>query len=87
MGRTLPTYRQVLENLIAEWNLFKKALRKEEKKIFEDLMAKARRHASAAGYNPRMNPMESFFMSILLEMEKELNELKKRLELYERMDN
>ena len=87
MGRTLPTYRQLLEVIISEWNVFKKALRKEDRKAFEALMAKARKHASAAGYNTRVNPMESFFMSIILEMEKELDDIKKRFERYERLDN
>jgi hypothetical protein len=85
MGRTLPTYRQVLENIILEWNRYRRALRKEDRALFEELMEKARKHASAAGYGVRVNPMESFFMSIILEIEKELKEIKKKCEKHEGM--
>lgn len=42
-------------------------------------MDKARCLASAAGYDPRLDPMESVFMSILVELEKEIEELKERI--------
>jgi flagellar biosynthesis/type III secretory pathway protein FliH len=77
----------MLNRIVNDWNLFRHALRKEDREAFEELMAKARKHASAAGYDARVNPMESFFMSIILEMEKELEELKARFEEHAGMDN
>lgn len=85
MGRTLPTYRQILEGIIVEWNRYKRALRKEDRELFEELMEKARKHASAAGYDARVNPMESFFMSIILEIEKEMKEIRRKFEKHEGM--
>jgi hypothetical protein len=79
LGRTVPTYRNVLENLIREWQEFKRALRKEDREVFDRLIEKARLHASAASYEARLDPMESMFMSILLEQEKEIQELKEKL--------
>jgi hypothetical protein len=35
---------------------------------------------SAAGYDPRLDPMESVVMSILVELEKEIEELRKKVE-------
>jgi hypothetical protein len=79
VGRTVPTYRTVLEALISGRQDFRKALRKEDPASFDRLMDKARGLASAAGYDPRLDPMESVFMSILVELEKEIEELEKRI--------
>ena len=80
MGRTVRTYRTVLEDMIDEWSGFRKALRKEDQVAFDRLMERARMHASAASYDTRTDPVESLFMSILLEQEKEIAELRKKLE-------
>lgn len=79
VGRTVPTYRTVLENLVEEWQGFRRALRREDQEAFDRLMEKARMHASAASYAARTDPMESLIISILLEQEKELVELKKKI--------
>jgi hypothetical protein len=71
MGRTVPTYRTVLEALISDWQGFRKALRKEDQVASDRLMDKARGLASAAGYDPRLDPMESVVISILVELEKQ----------------
>ncbi|HDS44902.1 MAG TPA: hypothetical protein ENN68_02200 [Methanomicrobia archaeon] len=79
MGRTVRTYRTVLEELIADWERFRKALRKEDREAFDRLMAKARTHASAASYDARVDPSESLFMSILVELERELEALRAKV--------
>jgi len=86
MGRTVRTYRTVLEELIADWKAFRKALRKQDREAFDRLMEKARTHASAASYDPRLDPMESVFMSILVALEKEIEELRKKVEELEKRD-
>ncbi len=83
MGRTVRSYRTVLEDMIGDWQSFRKALRKEDQEAFDRLMERARQHASAASYETRSDPLESLFMAILLEQEKELAELRKRLEALE----
>jgi len=47
----------VLEALIKDWQGFWKVLRKEDREAFDRLMDKARGLASAAGYDPRTDPM------------------------------
>jgi len=79
MGRTVRTYRTVLEELIADWERFRKALRKEDREAFDRLMEKARTHASAASYDARVDPSESLFMSILVELERELDALRAKV--------
>lgn len=80
MGRTVQTYRNTLESLVLEWGDFRKALRKKDRESFDRLMEKARSHSSASGYALRLNPMESLFMSILLEQEKDIEDLRRMLE-------
>jgi hypothetical protein len=77
MGRTLPTYRNVVEEIVADWDGFRRALRAEDRDKFDAMMLKARGHASAGGFDVRIDPTESVFISILLENEKKLAELRK----------
>jgi len=78
-GRTVPTYRLALEAMTQQWNDFRRALRKGDREAFDELMNKARMHASAATYAISMDPTESAMMSMLLEHEKELARLRKRI--------
>ncbi len=41
-------------------------------------------HASAASYDARVDPVESLFMSILVEQEKEIEALRKKIEELEK---
>ncbi len=85
IGKSVPTYREELDKIISEWSKFKKALRKEERKYFMELMKNAKRHTSAAQYQANPDPMESLIISILLEHQKTLARLKRKLK-DERMD-
>ena len=80
MGRTVPTFRRVIEAFGIEWNDFKKTLRTIDKEAFESLLNHARKHA-AAGHNfPHPCPFEPIVISILLEHEKTLCLLRDQLE-------
>ena len=78
MGRTVPTFRMVLESEIDEWLSFRRALRRHDKIAFDTMMIEARRHASACSNAVRLNPTEALLMAIVLEHEKELAELRKK---------
>lgn len=78
-GRTVPTYRLALESMAQQWNDFRRALRKEDREAFDSLVNKARMHASASTYAISLDPSESAVLSMLLEHEKALLELRKRL--------
>ena len=79
MGRTIPTFRLLLESMISGWGKYKRALRPKDREVFEVLMNKARLHTSACSYASRVSPMESVFMSIMLELQKEVETLKDRI--------
>ena len=76
MGRTVPTFRNMIELFGFEWNDFKRALRYNDKETFEELLNHARKHASASSNMINPNPFEPIVMSILIEHEKKLRELR-----------
>ena len=80
MGRTIPSYRMILEKEIERWNGFVRALRADDRAAFEELMNTCRRYASAAGAATRPIITEAMFMSILLSHQKMLREIKEALE-------
>lgn len=80
MGRTIPTYRLHLESILNDWMDYRRALREKDREIFDRLLNRARQHASAASYSAHLDPTALAFLSILLEMEKELETLRTRRE-------
>ncbi len=79
MGRTASTYRILTESEIGKWNEFRKALRKKDRETFDELMKKVRNHASATSYMAPLDIFDCMSMAILLEHEKEIAELKKKV--------
>ena len=80
MGRTIPTYRLHLESILNDWMDYRRALREKDREAFDRLLYRARQHASAASYSAHLDPTNLAFLSILLEMEKELEALRPRRE-------
>jgi hypothetical protein len=76
MGRTVPTFRNIIESFGWEWNEFKKALRNIDREAFEELINHARRHAAAGSNMSNPNPFEPVVMSILVEHEKTIRKLR-----------
>ncbi len=79
MGRTVPSFRMLLEEIVMELSVFKRALRGEDEIAFDSLMNKARAHASSCTATPMLEPMDAVILSILVEQEKEISELKEKL--------
>lgn len=80
MGRTVPSYRQALEEEIMRWEGFKRALRDKDEDAFDRMMNTCRIYASAGGMATRPILTEAMFMSILLSQRKELMEIRESLE-------
>src|SRR5659263_714878 len=79
MGRTVPSFRMLLEGIIGELSDFRRALRGGDRVAFDSLMNKARIHASSCTVVPTLDPMEAMFLSMLVEQEKEICSLRERL--------
>ncbi len=80
MGRTIPTYRLHLESILNDWMDYRRALRERDREAFDRLLNRARQHASAASYSAHLDPTDQAFLSILLEMERDLEALRTRRE-------
>lgn len=76
MGRTVPTYRMHLESILSSWTDYRRALRKKDRELFDRLAVKARLHASAASFCAHLDPLETALLSILLEMQREIDALR-----------
>ncbi len=79
MGKTVESYRMALEEEIARWKGFEKALRIEDKEAFEALMDACRGFASAGSNATQPILFEPMVMSILLFQQKKLLRLEKEL--------
>lgn len=84
MGRTLPTSRNVLDALEFEWRDFRRALTAAEQAKFDALWQKARLHAGAMANQAPLDPMQAVTVSMLLELQKEIDEVKRKLHAQER---
>jgi hypothetical protein len=77
MGRTVPTFRQLIDDAIARWAKFRRALRREDQKYFDRLFRRVRSYTQAATYQASDNPMEAILLSIALDHEKRLDALER----------
>ncbi len=77
MGRTLPTYRQLMEMTISDWEGFRRALSGQDREAFDSLMRRAREHACSGTNAAACDPSETMILSMLLEHEKEIRRLRK----------
>jgi NADH:ubiquinone oxidoreductase subunit C len=77
LGKTVESYRLKLDKEVQRWSGFARALRKEDREIFEQLMDVCRNYASAGSNATRPVMFEAMVMCILVEQQKTLNRLKK----------
>jgi hypothetical protein len=77
VGRTVESYRIALDHEAQRWNGFARALRKEDRVVFDQLMDICRNYASAGSNATRPVLFEAMVMSILLHQQKTLNNLEK----------
>ncbi len=79
MGRTVPTYRMHLESIVGSWMDYRRALREKDRRLFDEIVTKVRQHSSAASFCAHLDPLETAILSALLEMQREIEELKAEL--------
>lgn len=83
MERTDLPFSQILEQEVQEWKKFQRALRKEDQQFLDRLFEKARLHVQAGDSASRPWPFETILISILLEHEKALVELRSEIRDHE----
>jgi len=75
MGRTLATFTQLVQEEIANWRRYRRALRAEDQQALDKLFAAARKHSAAGAYLARDMPFEVMLLSMLVEHQKHIQHL------------
>ena len=75
MGRTIPTFTNIIDAEIASWSKYRRGLRKEDQGAFDNLFRAAQIHLAENFYAMRTIPFESIVMSMLVEQQKQIAQL------------
>lgn len=76
MGRTVLPFNQKILSIESEWSKFRRALRKEDQELLDDLFGFAKYHSAPSSYFSTPNPIEPVLMAMLIEILKEVRRLK-----------
>jgi len=79
MGRTIPSWRIIVEQEIEKMSKFKQFLRTEDQAVFEDLLNQCKLYASAAGVLASSVKESPLLLSMLFAHHKKLTELERRM--------
>lgn len=80
MGRTIPTFRQLIEETLQHWSKFRRALRREDQACFDRVFERVRCYTQAATYQARDNPLEAILLALAVDQEKRLDAIEKQLQ-------
>jgi hypothetical protein len=78
MGRTVPTFTQVIQAEMETWSKFRRGLRKEDQEALDELFRAARMQLASSAYAARPIPFESIVMSMLIMQQRMIKELQQR---------
>ncbi|MDR7434606.1 MAG: hypothetical protein QN189_05695 [Armatimonadota bacterium] len=84
MGRTLRTMTNLVLEEIERWMPFRRALRREDQEVLDELFEAARHHSAEAAYASHPVPFETMLVCMLLETLKRVRSLERRLDSLER---
>ena len=86
MGRTIPSWRMVVEDELGRLKRFREFLRSEDKEVFDDLLNQCRLYASYA--STMASPVKEIplIMSMLFGQHKRLMELEKKFRTIDHHD-
>lgn len=83
MGRTLPSITQAFLQEQQSLAKFRRALRIEDQRALDDILAASRRHLAAAAYASHLLPFEVMLLAMIVEEHKEVLRLRQRLDVLE----
>jgi hypothetical protein len=76
MGNVTPTITDILHAEEANLAKFRRALRREDQIVFDDLFTAAYKHRAAAAYAGHLLPFETFLLAMQIEDHRELMHLR-----------
>lgn len=79
MGRTVPTFTNIIDSELASWSKYRRGLRKEDQELFDDVFRAARLHLAENFYAMRTIPFESIMISIAVEQRKLIKQMQDRI--------
>ena len=79
MGRTVPTFTNIIDSEIASWSKYRRGLRKEDQDVFDDVFRAAKLHLAENFYAMRTIPFESIIVSIAVEQRKLIKQMQDRI--------
>jgi len=80
MGNVTPTITDILHREEANLAKYRRALRREDQIVFDDLFVAAYKHRAAASYAGHLLPFETFLLSMQIEDHKEVMSLRREVE-------
>lgn len=80
MGKTNPTYRDMVESQIEDWSNFRRGLRKRRKQKFDEVTRQMRIADQAGGIQNPIDPTETMYLSLFISYEKRISGLEKTVE-------
>jgi hypothetical protein len=80
MGRTVPTFTNLIDAELASWSKFRRGLRKDDQEVFDEIFRASKLHLAENFYAMRAVPFESMMMSIVMEQQKAIQRLEKEVE-------
>jgi hypothetical protein len=83
MGRTIATFHQLIEETRLRFAPYRRALRREDQQVFDDLFARVKYYAASGSMEAPWNPLDAIFLTLFLEQQKTLRALEERLRVLE----
>jgi hypothetical protein len=75
MGRTVPTFTQVILQEMESWTKFRRGLRRDDQEALDELFRAARMQLAGSAYAARPIPFESMIMAMLIMQQRMIREL------------
>jgi len=75
MGRTVPTFTQLLHAEMTALAKYRRALREEDQRALDELFAHARHHVAESAYASHLSPFETMLLSAVVELAKRVRQL------------
>jgi hypothetical protein len=79
MGRTVPTFTNIIDMELSSWGKFRRGLRKADQEVFDEMFRAAKHHLAENFYAMRTIPFESIIISIALEQHKRIRKLEQEI--------
>lgn len=80
MGRTVPTFTNIIDDELASWSKFRRGLRIEDQEVFDEIFRAAKLHLAENFYAMRAIPFESIIISVVLEQAKRIRILERKIQ-------